>query len=111
MEFDNNKPIYVQIADGMCESILAGHFQSGARIPSVREWSATIGVNPNTVARSYDLLTDKGIIYNKRGIGFFLADDACEIIRTEERRKFIDEELPTFLKRAQLLNINIKELI
>ena len=52
MEFDNNKPIYVQIADNICERVLSGEFKPGDRIPSVREWGARIGVNPNTVARS-----------------------------------------------------------
>ena len=59
MEFDSNKPIYIQIADNLCERILSGEFKPGGRIPSVREWGAEIGVNPNTVARSYEILTDR----------------------------------------------------
>jgi len=111
MEFDDNKPIYLQIADGICEKALSGQFKPGDRIPSVREWAASIGVNPNTVARSYDTLTDRGVIFNKRGIGFFLAEDAVSLIRNEERRKFIEEEFPAFRSRAELLGINLKELI
>ena len=67
MEFDSNKPIYIQIADNLCERILSGEFKPGGRIPSVREWGAEIGVNPNTVARSYEILTDRKVIYNQRG--------------------------------------------
>lgn len=111
MEFDENKPIYLQIADGISEKILSGEFVPGGRIPSVREWGAEIGVNPNTVARSYDTLTDRGVIFNKRGIGFFVAENAIEIIGSEERRKFIEEELPAFCKRAALLGIDIKKYI
>ena len=59
MEFDNNKPIYIQIADSMCEAVLAGKYAAGERIPSVREWSASIGVNPNTVARSMVMKSTK----------------------------------------------------
>ena len=59
MEFDSNKPIYIQIADNICEKILSGEMTPGSRIPSVREWGAKIGVNPNTVARSYEILTNK----------------------------------------------------
>ena len=66
---------------------------------------------PNTVARSYERLTDKGIIFNKRGIGFFLADDARERIIEEEKRMFIEEELPAVLKKAELLGVNLKVLI
>ena len=111
MEFDANKPIYIQIADNLCERVLSGEFKPGSRIPSVREWGATIGVNPNTVARSYELLTDRKVIFNQRGIGFFVAGDAIDLIRESERRKFLDEELPIFRNRAALLGINLKEFI
>ena len=111
MEFDSNKPIYIQIADNICDRMLTGEFKSGERIPSVREWAAQIGVNPNTVARAFDILSDKGIISNRRGMGFFVTDDALEIIRSNERKKFIEEELPAFLKRAELLEIELKSLI
>ena len=69
MEFDANKPIYLQISDSLCERILSGSLQPEDRILSVRELGAEIGVNPNTVARSYEKLTDAGIIYTKRGLG------------------------------------------
>ena len=78
---------------------------------SLREWGATIGVNPNTVARSYDMLTETGVIYQKRGIGFFVCEDAREKILASERRRFIEEELPATIKRAQLLGIDLKEYI
>ena len=111
MEFDSNKPIYIQIADNICDKVLAGELKPGNRIPSVREWGATIGVNPNTVVRSYEILTDRGVIFNQRGIGFFIADDALDVIRDSERRKFIEEEIPAFCSRAELLKVNLKEYI
>ncbi len=111
MEFDNNKPIYIQIADNICDRILSGSFTPGSRIPSVREWGASIGVNPNTVARSYEILTDRKVIYNQRGIGFFVSEDAIELIRESERRKFIEEEVPQLLQRASLLGVDLKEYI
>lgn len=111
MEFDNNKPIYVQIADSICEKILSGEYRPEERIPSVREWAAVIGVNPNTIARSYELLSGRQIISNRRGIGFFVAPDAADIIRKEERRRFLEEELPAFVNRASLLGIEITEIL
>lgn len=111
MEFDDNRPIYIQIADAISDRVLSGDLKPGARIPSVREWAAEIGVNPNTVARSYELLTERGVIFNRRGIGFFLADDSVEIIRADNRRTFLDEELPAFLRRAELLGIDIKAIL
>ena len=111
MEFDNNKPIYIQIADNFCEKVLSGAFKAGDRIPSVREWGAQVGVNPNTVARSYDLLSERGVIFNQRGIGFFIAGDAIDVIRQSERKKFVEEELPLFTKKAQLLGVDLKNYI
>lgn len=111
MEFDVNKPIYIQIADNLCERILSGEFKPGSRIPSVREWGAAIGVNPNTVARAYEILTDRKVIFNQRGIGFFVDGNAIEVIQETERRRFIDEELPLLRSRAALLGINLKEFI
>lgn len=111
MEFDSNKPIYIQIADNICEKILRSELHTGERIPSVREWGAGIGVNPNTVARSYELLFNRGVIFNQRGIGYFVASDAIEIIKDSERKIFIEEEVPAFKNRAELLGINLKDII
>lgn len=111
MEFDNNRPIYIQIADDICEKILSGSFQEGGRIPSVREWGAIIGVNPNTVARSFDLLSERGIIFYQRGIGYYVHAQAREVIRGSERSRFLDEELPKFIKRAELLGIDLKKYL
>lgn len=111
MEFDSKKPIYIQIADNICEKILSGEMTPGSRIPSVREWGAKIGVNPNTVARSYEILTNKSVIYNQRGIGFFVSDNAISAIQESELDKFIKEEIPAFVNRAKLLGIDLKEYI
>ena len=63
------------------------------------------------MARSYEILTDRKVIFNQRGIGFFVAGDALDVIRDTERRKFIDEELPLFRSRASLLGIDLKDFI
>lgn len=106
MEFNENKPIYIQISDLICERILVDAFPQGERIPSVREYGASIGVNPNTVMRSYEKLTDEGIIFNKRGIGYFVSPNAREIVLENQRKLFMEEELPVILKRIKLLGID-----
>lgn len=111
MEFSENKPIYLQISDAICERILSGEFKPDGRIPSVREYGASIGVNPNTVMRTYEKLTDDGIIFNKRGIGYFVSPDALDVVLANERRTFIEEELPAILKRMKLLGIDPSVLI
>lgn len=110
MEFSEHKPIFVQICDSITERILNGKLSPGERISSVREYGAEIGVNPNTVMRSYERLTTEGVIYNKRGIGFFIAEDAIEKILAKERKEFLEKELPEVCKRAKLLKIDPEEI-
>ncbi len=110
MEFNSNKSIYLQICDAICERILSGELQPDGRIPSVREYGADIGVNPNTVMRSYEKLTAEGIIYNKRGIGYFISPDAKEIVLKEQRKDFLENELPYIIKRMKLLGIDYEDI-
>ena len=110
MEFSENKSIYLQICDAICERILSGELAPDSRIPSVREYGAEIGVNPNTVMRSYEKLTGEGIIYNKRGIGYFISPDAQKIVMETQKEEFLKNELPQILKRMKLLGIDQKEV-
>ena len=110
MEFNSNKSIYLQICDAICEQILSGVLKPDERIASVREYGAEIGVNPNTIMRSYEKLTADGIIYNKRGIGYFISPDACKTVLAAQRKEFLEEELPQILRRMKLLGITIDEL-
>ena len=111
MEFNEHKPIYLQTADMMREKILCDTWPEEARIPSVRELGATLGVNPNTIVRSYQQLESKEIIYNKRGLGYFVKSGAKERIKEAQRRAFIEEELPQFKAKAALLGITKEELL
>lgn len=110
MEFVDNKPIYIQIYDSICEKILSGEYIEESRIPSVREMGGEIGVNPNTIMRSYEKLSSEGIIFNKRGTGYFVSTDARENILAAQRREFIENELPLIKKRIKLLGIDLSEL-
>ena len=105
MEFSENKSIYLQICDAICEQILSGTLRPDERILSVREYGAEIGVNPNTVMRSYEKLTSEGIIYNRRGIGYFISADAKEIVLEAQRKDFLENELPEFVRKMTLLGI------
>lgn len=110
MEFNSNKSIYLQICDNICEGILSGELKEEMRIPSVRDYGAEIGVNPNTVMRSYEKLTNDGIIFNKRGIGYFISQGARERVLESQRKEFLGNEWPSILKRIELLQLNINEL-
>lgn len=110
MEFNSNKAIYLQICDSICERILSGDLPEGSRIQSVRDFGAELGVNPNTVMRSYEKLTGEGIIFNRRGIGYYISPDAREIVLGQQRKEFLEQELPQILKRMKLLGIETSVL-
>ena len=111
MEFNANKSIYLQICDAICEQILSGTLSPDERIPSVREYGADIGVNPNTVMRSYEKLTGEGIIYNRRGIGYFISPEAKEIVLEAQRKEFLENELPEICRKMRLLGISEEKFL
>lgn len=110
MEFRKQKPIYLQIAERLMEQVLAGQLTADDRMSSVRDVAAVMGVNPNTVMRTFDYLQNEEIIYNRRGVGYFVAGDAKEKVLALQRREFLEEELPLIRQKMQLLGININEL-
>lgn len=110
MEFRDNKAIYLQIADYVCEHILLGKWKAEEKVPSVRELAVEMEVNPNTVMRTYEFLQHKNIINNKRGIGFFIGDDAIKNVKSYRKKEFMDEELPVLFRNIFLLNIDFEEL-
>ena len=110
MKFKESKPIYLQIADRICDEILQGQYKEEERIPSVREYAATVEVNANTVVRSFDYLQSQDIIYNKRGLGYFVGQGARERILELRKNVFLTEELPEFFRQVKTLGIPIKEI-
>jgi DNA-binding transcriptional regulator YhcF (GntR family) len=110
MEFDQPKGIYLQIADEVCDRILTGECCCGERIPSIRELAVNLGVNPNTVTRSYQSLLDRHIIENRRGIGYFVTDVAKQHILEERRAEFIRSELPKLFRAMQFLGLDMEAL-
>lgn len=110
MEFKNNKSIALQIADNLSERILNGTIALEEKIPSVRELAAEMGVNPNTIVRSYAELQSKDIISNQRGIGYFVAKDAQDIIKEWRKEDFFNIDLPEFARQMNILGIAYAEL-
>lgn len=110
MEFKNNKAIYLQIVDRVFDEILFGHYAEEQRIPSVREYAVEVQVNANTVMRSYEYMQAHRIIYMKRGLGYFVAPDARELILSLRRDSFLKEEVDYFFKQIYSLNISAEEL-
>ncbi|MDH6313564.1 GntR family transcriptional regulator [Parabacteroides sp. PFB2-10] len=110
MNYTNNQSIFLQIADRICDRILSGEYKADERIPSVRELAVEMEVNPNTVMRSFERLQANEIIYNKRGLGYFVSPSAGEEIRKMRYTQFVEEILPTVFKEMQLLGVSVEDL-
>ncbi len=109
IELKSNQSIYLQISDFIYENILNGTFGAETKIPSVREMAAQVGVNPNTVMRSYAQLQEEGIIFNKRGIGVFVSADASGKIKKKLKSDFLKYEMPEIIKKMKMLDIDFLE--
>ena len=109
-EFNPNSPIYRQIAEAACQRILGGEWRDGERIPSVRELSLEMGVNTRTVLKAMEFLQDRGIIYPKRGMGFYAADDAQDQVYRMRREEFFENVLPSLWQQMESLKITPEEL-
>ena len=103
MKFKESKSIYLQIADRICDEILQGQYKEEERIPSVREYAAMVEVNANTVVRSFDYLQGQDIIYNKRGLGYFVSQGGRERILELRKEVFLRDELPEFFRQLKTL--------
>ena len=109
MNFNESSPIYLQIADKLCDGVLSGLYTAGQRIPSVREMAVAIEVNPNTVQRTYTTLQEWGIVEMRRGQGHFVTADALASTRTRRRRILDQEEIPRILEYLNVLSMSIDE--
>lgn len=111
MDFKENKAIYLQIAERICDEILLDKYKEEERIPSVREYGAMVEVNFNTVMRTFDYLQSQEIIYNKRGIGYFVSPNAKSRILNVRKASFMKEELYDFFKQIYTLKIPMNEIM
>ena len=111
MTFSNDKAIYLQIADRLCDEILSGRYTDDDRIPSIREYAVLLQVNTNTAVKAYDELSRQGIIYNKRGLGYFVIAGARQEILKVRRREFISQTIPGLCRQMHLLGISTHDLI
>ncbi|OCX53406.1 GntR family transcriptional regulator [Mucilaginibacter sp. PPCGB 2223] len=110
MEFRNNEAIYLQIAAFVSEKILRGIWLPDEKIPSVRDLAIELEVNPNTVMRTYEFLQSQEVIFNKRGIGFFVATDGIQKVKAYRKERFLQQDLPEFFRNIYLLDITLEDL-
>ena len=106
----DNRPIYVRLADQICDRILLDEYRKLERIPSVREYAVSQQVNPATAARAFEILERQGVIFNKRGLGFFVAESAADIIRKMRLQTLLGQESELFFSRLAVLEVTPEQL-
>ena len=111
MDFKNQKAIYLQIAEHICDDILSGRHSEGDKLPSVREYAAQTEVNVNTVARSFEWLQMHGIVTVRRGLGNFVASGALAEIESIRKQEFFNEQLPDLFREMRTLGITLDDII
>lgn len=110
MSFKDGQPIYQQIAERLADEVLSGAYPPETRVPGVREYSALLEVNVNTTVKAFDLLAQRGIIYARRGMGYYVANDATQLILTERQKDFREQVMPDFFMRMLQLHISMDDV-
>lgn len=109
--FNKDRPIYLQISDRICDEILSGAYADDQRIPSVRDYATLMQVNINTVMKTYEELSRAGIIYQRRGMGYFVTAGAGSAIQRQRKDNFMHKTLAEMFRQMRLLDISIDEVV
>lgn len=106
MNFNEERPIYIQISEGIEDAILSGAFPEESQIPSITEFSVNYRINPATALKGINILVDEGIIYKKRGVGMFVAEGAVEKLTGKRRETFYGSYVKNLVDEAKRLEIS-----
>ncbi|EHR0919650.1 GntR family transcriptional regulator [Vibrio parahaemolyticus] len=107
----DRQPIFRQLADQITQQILQGVWKEGDALPSVRSISADMKINHLTVMKGYQLLVDEGLVEKKRGQGMFVAQGAIQQLRSAEKARFLEQQIPQIADTLQRLNMSVDELV
>ncbi len=111
MEFNKNKPIYIQIVDIIAQKIVSKEWTEGTKIPTIKDLAKGLEVNHNTLMRSLEFLQAKNILVSKRGVGLFLTKDSYNNALELMRKSFYENQVPEFFETMYTLKITLGELI
>jgi GntR family transcriptional regulator len=110
-EWNDSRPIYRQLRDGVVEMILDRVLKEGDALPSVRNVAAEYRVNPLTVLKAYQELVDEGLVETRRGRGMFVSAGAPSLLLKTERQKFLTDEWPRICAAIQRLGLKAEDLL
>ena len=107
IEWNDDQPIYKQLRELVVERIIDGTFAEGDAIPSVRQVAGDYQINHLTVAKAYQQLVEDGLLEKRRGLGMFVIEGARGSLTDDEQQRFLQEELPAFAERVQMLGMDL----
>lgn len=110
-EWQDNQPIFRQLADKITEQILQGIWPEGKALPSVRTVSADLKINHLTVMKGYQLLVDEGLVEKRRGQGMFVASGALSQLRTQQRQQFLEQQIPQIAATLAQLDMSLDDFM
>lgn len=111
MNFNDDKPIFIQLAEQLEEAILSGAYPEETQIPSITEYSVNYKINPATALKGVNLLVDAGLLYKQRGVGMFVRQGAREKLQEQRREKFYRDYVEKMIKEARALGLSREELV
>jgi GntR family transcriptional regulator len=111
VNFDSEKPIFQQIAEGIEDAVLSGAFPEESQIPSITELSVSFRINPATALKGINILVDEGIVYKKRGVGMFVAAGALEKLRLKRKESFYESYVSGLVAEAKRLGLSEKDVL
>jgi len=111
LDYKSTTPLYMQIANWLETEILKGNFSVDEKVYSQYKLAEVFQINPATAARGLALLTEEGILYDRRGLGKFVTKEAVQIIREKRKRTILQQSVATLIKEAIYLQIDEDSLV
>jgi len=110
MKLDDERPIFIQIAEGLEDGILSGAFPEGSQVPSITEFSVTYKINPATALKGIAMLVDEGTVFKKRGVGMFVAEGAVRQVQEKRKEQFYDRYIGSMVAEARRLQLSQEDI-
>jgi DNA-binding transcriptional regulator YhcF (GntR family) len=110
INFQDERPIFIQIAEQIEDAILSGAFPEETQIPSTTEISVSYKINPATALKGINMLVDSGIVYKKRGVGMFVATGAVNLLLEKRKKEFAEKYIDSLVKEAKRLKLTREDI-
>lgn len=111
IKLNDDRPIFIQIAEGIEDAIISGVFAEDSQVPSTTEIATTYKINPATVLKGMNILVVDGILYKKRGLGMFVAEGATQKLTEKRRTQFFESYITSLVREANKLQLKKEDVI